>query len=176
MAGMRHTMRISMLAILTVLVAEGPSMSQKPPELKADPKLQAPLSGDLSNLKVRDVMDRLRETTMLSIQLGSGVDGDQIAFPIFQLRNVPAWMVMQQLAKAEQVKGRWEKTDGGYSLVSNSASPTAAPLAPDAPESNRFGNLAIMGMGGAGVVVLVLMLWFIRRKVGARTTTNTRAG
>src|ERR1700680_1225602 len=101
MVGQMWTMRICTIGLLTLLVGVS-SGEQKPKTavrkdfeaLKADPRLQVTLSGNMDNMKVQEIIRRLEEKTHVVIQMGSWVDGNQVAWPIFQLKNVPAWRIM----------------------------------------------------------------------------------
>src|SRR5262245_39432516 len=86
-------------------------------DLKADPRLKAPLTTNFKKPKVRDLLDSLENATGLKFAANEMVEMKEEGFGSASFRNTPAWIVMQEVAKSPAVKGRWEKTADGYMLI-----------------------------------------------------------
>jgi hypothetical protein len=117
------------------------------PDLQADQRLKVSLNMDLQEPTVQDVLDRLSQATGLSLTVDAAVDRNKSAFGSLSLRNVPAWVVMQDLAQSKAVAGEWEKREGTYHLV-GTGNLNAGPLPP-----SRKG----VGWGLTGLALLLLL-------------------
>jgi hypothetical protein len=87
------------------------------PDLKDDPRLKVPITTNFKKPKVRDLLDSLEKATGLKFSANEMVEMKEEGFGSVSFRNTPAWIVMQELAKSDAAKGRWEKTADGYMLV-----------------------------------------------------------
>lgn len=158
------------------------SNERRPLDLKTDPRLKVPITKNLKTPKARELLDTLENATGLKFSANEMVETNEEAFGSLSFRNVPAWVVMQEVAKSNAVKGRWEKTDDGYMLIGTldakaqetrvveikKSAPVLAKQTPEPPvgSSNQFWIfLAVIAMPG----VLVGVVYAVRR-MRKRTT------
>lgn len=137
----------------------GPSKSsgESGADLRADARLYRPLTVSLSEPTVEDVLEQLREATGVSLSIDSeNVETKDPAFFNVRLHNMPAWAVMQRLARSKVVQGRWVEDGEGYQLVG-----TVQPR----PAATPSGGLGVVGwtLLALGAVVALLSGWLIVR-------------
>jgi len=117
----------------------------EPVQLRAVPLLQKPISGEFRNPKAQDLVDLVRNETGQRISLDPSVIQDRPIQGDTKLSKVPAWAVLENLARNQYIKGRWLKEGEEYLLIpSYSGSPPPMPpqLSPqlrDAMERARKG-------------------------------------
>lgn len=125
----------------------------------ADPRLRVKVSFDLKAPRVDEVLDELRKVTGVELSRADDIQNQYPAVGSFSYRNVPAWHVMDDLARSKRVEGRWETEGSGYRLIRNgnpvviSEEVTARPW------------LLVIGVGGSLLAVAGgLLYWFRRRR------------
>jgi hypothetical protein len=84
--------------------------------LAQDPALQKPISGDMKQPTIQDMLGVLIAATGLEMTVDPTLPRDCIAYGSTSTRNVPAWRVMEQLVKAVTEDGAWYKEEKGYRL------------------------------------------------------------
>jgi hypothetical protein len=84
--------------------------------LAQDPALRKPISGDMKMPTIQDMLGVLIAATDLQITVDSTLPRDCLAYGSTSNRNVPAWQVMEHLAKAVTEDGAWYKEEKGYRL------------------------------------------------------------
>lgn len=126
-------------------------------DLRADARLYRPLTVSLSEPTVEEVLEQLREATGVSLSIDSdNVETKDPAFFNVRLHNMPAWAVMQQLARSKVVEGKWVEAGEGYQLVG-----TVQPR-PVAPPAAGLGVVGWMLLA-LGLVLALLIGWFLMR-------------
>ena len=86
--------------------------------LHLDERLQVKLTLRLQNPRPLDVLKRLQQGTGLALTVDENVDPDIPVWASQQSVNMPAWIVMRQMAAAPSIQGKWEDVGDGYRLVS----------------------------------------------------------
>ena len=159
--------------------------------IKNDPRLQVRIVLDLKGPTVPDILKPLRETTGVPLAIDeSNVEQVKPAMGSLSLRNVPAWMVMDQVAQSKAVRGNWVKSKDGYRLVGTvtpSSRPSTSEVAekrekpsPDTQEEEAGGNGARIWLTLGGLVILAggsYWAWrhYRSKKAGAVTKPPTAA-
>ncbi len=131
-----HRMLFAMVCMMGLL---GPGWADKLPTatqaakppgkasaLMIDPALQVKLTVDFKAPKAQDIVDRLRAETKMDLTLADNIDRGQPALGSLSCRNVPAWIIMEELAKSKIIQGKWERNGNGYLLTSPLPPPALA--------------------------------------------------
>jgi hypothetical protein len=149
------------LVALFVVRSGGRACAETPPadeslRLQADPRLRGELNTDLTGPTVQEVLQRLHEATGLHLT-ADRVDREVPAFGSLSLRNVPAWVVMEQLARSRAVEGWWDEADGGYRLAGTHG--VEAPAPQPRPRGVPFWFVA-----GNVLLLLTVGVWLLLRQ------------
>ncbi len=84
--------------------------------LRLDLKLQARLTVVEKNPKLSDLLDRLAESTGLSLTVADNLRYHDPDLGPIDFKNEFAFSLMEMIAERDLDDGRWEKTDDGYRL------------------------------------------------------------
>jgi hypothetical protein len=166
-----ETTRVVFVSVLALLGLAALPLYAQETKLFSDPRLQQKITLDLKTPTVGEVLRSLRETTKLTLTVDErNVDQRGPAFGSLSLRNMPAWSVMEQLAKSKAVQGYWVKTDDGYRLVGTvkpSVEVTAAKSAgaeEDSKESRLDKLLLVIAVMTLGIAALFVVRFWQRGK------------
>jgi hypothetical protein len=107
-----------------------------PMQLRADPLLQKPVTGEFRNPKAQDFVDLVRNETGQRISLAPDVIQDRPIQGDTKISKTPAWAVLENLARNQYIKGRWIKDGDEYVLVP-SYTGKPPPLPPQLPPQLR---------------------------------------
>jgi hypothetical protein len=140
-----------------------------------DPRLLQPLTFDLEQPKVDDLLAKLREATGVQFTRAEEISNDEPVRGSVSYSGVPATIVMQQLADAEQVAGEWKKEGDGYRLLRSGKAvvtpmPKAAQVTLVAPDRMSLARQRLLQAGppvALAVIAAFLLLFRSRRKVVA---------
>jgi hypothetical protein len=130
----------------------------------ADPRLRQRISITLAKPKVDAALAKLADITKVRFSFADDIQNVRPATNGIFVNGVPAWQVMDILARAEQVDGHWVKDDDGYRLVPNGAE---VPLPPEvvAAAEHRFQMEIIVGVGVLLTLAIIGFLFFKWRRV-----------
>jgi len=141
--------------------------------LHDDPRLRVPLTGMMKSPTIPDLLARLQEITHLIMTSEPATPSSAPVFGNPHFHGTPAYVVMQQMAKSEDGKGRWQATADGYCLLldRHGREPEVPPPTIQQPKpSFPFGAVAI---SATIVVVLFLVMWRLRSvRANQRNTNN----
>ncbi|HEY7154340.1 MAG TPA: hypothetical protein VH575_10320 [Gemmataceae bacterium] len=144
-----------------------PELPPDAPTHHADPRLRVKVSFDLASPRVDDVLHELRAATKVDLSRADDIQNRYPSHGSLSFRKVPAWQVMDMLAKSKWVEGRWEKEGTGYRLVPN-GNPVNVPGAMiDRPGKTFFYRRMKLYLSFGSLVVLVLVFtiyWLLRLK------------
>jgi hypothetical protein len=122
------------------------------------------------NPPVQEVIDRLRDATQLNLTLGESLRYHSPTLGSMQLRDAPAFAVMELLAERQIGDGYWEKTKDGYRLTGKSLA-----LRPPATALTT-GKLAALGGGGGLLAALAAAaVVYTRRRAAVRAGGRAEA-
>lgn len=134
------------LAMLCVLGVRGPGLAQNPPAAakaakpsdnasphRRDPALQVKLTVDFRAPKAQEIIERLRAETKMDLTLADNINQTRPALGSLSCRNVPAWIILEELAKSKIIQGKWERHGNGYLLTSPLPPPVLAEANPPEP-------------------------------------------
>ena len=94
------------------------STTGSPIALKSDRRLQLKISEDFKEPTLKQILSVISSRT--NVAISTEQDGEQKAiYSSLNWNAVEAWMVMEQIAKAQMVDGHWEQAGDGYRLVRN---------------------------------------------------------
>jgi hypothetical protein len=110
--------------------------SDAPVQLRADPLLNNLVTGEFRNPKAQDLVDLVRTETGRRISLDPAVIQDRPIQGHTKMSKVPAWAVLESLARNQYIKGRWIKNGEEYVLVPTYTGPPP-PLPPQLPPQLR---------------------------------------
>src|SRR5262245_53952929 len=131
--------------------------------LRGDPRLQVRVALQGKHPPLSVVLSRLERATGLRLALDEGLADHEPDLGHLQVKNAPAWSIMELVAEKKLEGGRWEKTDAGYRLLGKSTVPR---LASANPWTGR--GAVILGIlltaAAFHVGVSVLALWRGRSK------------
>lgn len=105
--------------------------------LAADPRFRALVTLDRADPTLMQVLDSVEAATGVHLSVDQKLEKHEPAFGHVQMRNAPAWLMMNFVAKTQLVDGHWEKVDNGYRLTATAslrerkAEPPAPALRPD---------------------------------------------
>jgi hypothetical protein len=139
-------------------------------QLRSVPALQVKISVDFKQPRAPEVLERLERVTGLRLSLHESVDPNRPVLGSLSLRNVPAWLVMEQLAQAPTVQGRWEALPDGFRLIGTAApnSVTTADRSARSSSRVRWGLwLSWLVIPPLVVVSALLLLRFRWRRHGS---------
>jgi hypothetical protein len=92
--------------------------SEDVPDLRNIPALQVEITGDFKAPKAQEIVKRLRAETKMDLTLADNINQEEPAFSSLSCHNVPAWKIMNALAKSEIIQGKWERNGKGFRLTS----------------------------------------------------------
>jgi hypothetical protein len=119
----------------TKKATESSQKSEVPPNydlsLRKDLRLRPTLTVQEKNPDLTAVLARLEKATGLSLNLDDKLAEHRPQLGHVQLRDAPAWSVMEWVSQMQVEDGRWEKTTDGYRLIGQSTAPR--------PVSSRLG-------------------------------------
>lgn len=139
------SIRLMVLVMLCVLGLCGIGWADNPPavaktakpsgkaSMRIDPALQVKLTVDFKAPKAQDIVDRLRAETKMDLTLADNIDRERPALGSLSCRNVPAFIIMDELAKSPIIQGKWERNGEGYRLTSPLPPPVLATASPTEP-------------------------------------------
>jgi hypothetical protein len=105
-------------------------------QLRDDPALRKPISGEFRDPKPQDIVDLVRKETGQRLSLDASVIQDRPLQGHTRLSKVPAWAALENLARNQYIKGYWTKRGDEYVLIATySAKPP--PLPPELPPHLR---------------------------------------
>lgn len=135
-----------------------------PFHLRRDPRLQKKVRLVGGNLSIGDILRAVEAATGVSFEVDSGLAGHAPDLGSVQMRDAPAYTVLEMVAQRQLENGRWAKSEKGYRLTGNSLVPTPA------------GDSAwlIVWWVLAGVVVLAT-LYVLRRRLARKDKLATAA-
>ncbi len=128
--------------------ASGPShpAPANSPDLRSDARLYARLSADLSAPTVEEVLEELQRVTRVTLTIDPrNVETKDPAFFAVRLHNMPAWSVMQRLARSKVVRGYWVKDGDGYQLV-GTVEPRPGVSSTGSPSLAFWATVAVSGI------------------------------
>jgi hypothetical protein len=134
-----------------------PEASQPPPiSWRTDTRLQAKVTMNLASPLVDDVIRELRTATGVDLTRSDTIQLSAPAMGSLSVRGVPAWQVMEQLAKSPRVEGNWEPAGTGYRIVSNGKQ-VRLPEQDDMPQPPRDADrrVFLLSVLGANLVILL---------------------
>jgi len=164
-------------------------------QLRDEPLLQKPVTGEFRNPKAQDLVDLVRTATGQRISLAPGVIQDRPIQGHTKISKVPAWAVLANLAQNPYIKGRWIKDGEEYILVPTyTGSPPSLPPElpprlrqamdrtekgiPPTPDPNRAPPDVARRIPLTGISLVFLavfcVLHFWRRKSEVRATERSR--
>lgn len=136
------------------------SPKDDPTGLSADPRLQAKLTANLSQPPLSVIFRQLETASGLIFSAEEGIDVHNPVLGSTVWNNTPAYAAMDQVARADNVRGNWEKTADGYCLHSKL-------LAGGATSSDSRAWLLIAVLVGFLVVCGLHLLRMWLRRAGA---------
>jgi hypothetical protein len=143
------------------------------PTYHADPRLRIKVSFDLKAPLVDDVLHELRQATKVSLARADDIQNQYPSHASLSYRNVPAWQVMDSLAKSKRVEGRWEKDGDSYRLVHN-GNPVDIPEASGAGVSKTSSGVYLtIALACGAVLVAVLLLLSRWRRANRQAGSNS---
>lgn len=152
-----------------------PAPSRAPSDWRTDPRLQVPVTLNLREPKVDQVLRELQTATRVDLTRGDDIQNSASAYGSLVTSGVPAWNVMENLANAKRVEGTWVAAGGGYRLVSNGTPPqlsnSAGGQKSDRPQPTPRDNATRYALiAGSGLILILAgaVLWRFRRR---RTST-----
>jgi hypothetical protein len=169
----------SLLAMVCVLGWRAFILAEKPPQttlankqsadgmtLKADPSLQVKITAEFKAPKAHEIVEHLRAETKMDLTLADNINEEKPALGSLVCHNVPAWMIMEELAKSKTIKGQWERSGNGYRLTSSLpkavVATTTSPSKQPAP--NAMARLLWTYFLSLAPLVVVLAVVLIRRR------------
>lgn len=147
-----------------------PAPPSDAPTYHADPRLRVKVSFDLKAPLVEDVLHELRQATKVNLSRADDIQNQYAAHGSLSFRSVPAWQVMDTLAKSKRVEGRWEKDGDGYRLVGN-GNPVVIPEASEKRTGGGSSGRRLLIAYALGLL-LCLALWGIKRYRSRRTVSS----
>lgn len=139
--------------------------------LRFDARLQIRLTIEEENPDIETVLHRLEAATGLRLALDEKILAHRPKLGSLQLRQVPAWSVMEFLAERDMKNGRWVRHPDGYLL-------TGEPLVSQPPEKSTnyrawlIASLAVLTLlAGA----LGLRWWRSQAKSTAASSDSSKA-
>ncbi len=136
--------------------------------LRTIPAFQVKLTVDFKAPKAQDIIERLRIATKTDLTLADDINQKYPALGSLSCRNVPAWVIMEDLAKSKRIEGCWEKDGNGYRLVRNGNPVLLAEEAKERAEQEKAAQssalLVSLIAGAALLVALSLAYWWVRRR------------
>jgi hypothetical protein len=150
---------------------EGKAQPPQPPAymsspLKSVPALQVRITCSIPQPTVLQIITLLRERTGLRLVLDPSINTSQPALGSLTGVNVPAWILMEQLAHSKIVQGTWQRHDGGYRLVSH-ASPAPGAQNATRPEDNSLFTSDVPAYLAGGIMLfaaLAMFIWCLRQR------------
>jgi hypothetical protein len=83
--------------------------------LRNDPRLKVAVKFKFDSWPTaEEVLATLQKATGVPLSLAGQTEKGKVSFGNANVSNVPAWIVMQQLAVSQVTDGKWEKTGDGY--------------------------------------------------------------
>jgi len=160
-------------------------------QLRDDPALRKPISGEFRDPKPQDIVDLVRKETGQRLSLDASVIQDRPLQGHTLLSKVPAWAALENLARNQYIKGYWTKRGDEYVLIATySGKPPPVPqeppphlraamekaadgLPPD-PPPKKYLYLSIAAGIGAVIAISLFLLsrWCHARQQGDRTRLN----
>ncbi|HEY7424925.1 MAG TPA: hypothetical protein VH682_11905 [Gemmataceae bacterium] len=163
-------------------------------QLRTEPALQRPISGEFHNPKVQDIIDLVRKETGQRLSLDASVIQDRPLQGHTLLSKVPAWAALENLARNQYIKGYWTKRGEKYVLVATySGTPPPLPSQPPphlreamekaekglppappsrTPPEKRRTRRIWWAASSLTFTVIFIGLLFLRRKSGPPTTSK----
>jgi hypothetical protein len=108
-------------------------------KLHNDPELRASINMDGLNPQLQMILDSLEDSTGLKFTVADNLKTHYPRFGSVQLKNAPAYVAMELIAKHQLENGRWTRVKEGYHLSGVSkATPEAYPTGAHAASADRF--------------------------------------
>lgn len=162
------------LALVCLLGLCGLAWSQNPQPAKPsgnrsvlqnDPALRVMLTVHFKRPKAQDILDRLRTETKVDLVLADNIDREREVLGSLSCQNMPAWLILEQLAKSQIIQGKWERDGNGYRLTSPLPPPVPAnaePPPPPGPAKLGF-HYFLFALPLIAVFGIVLLIRYRRR-------------
>lgn len=179
------SIRCPVLAMVCLLGSCGSLLAQQPPApapaakpsraasaLRNDPALQVQMTVDFKRPKAQEILERLRDATKMDFTLAEDINQEYPALGSLSCRNVPAWVIMEELAKSKRIEGRWHKDGAGYRLVGN-GKPAVIAEKPKERTSEPSVGLRLLLVAVPLILALSLAYWWIKRRE-QRTAVRAR--
>lgn len=167
-------------------------------DLRSAAELKTLVSGDFLQPSARDVVESLKAQTGVSLVLDVSVITDRPIQGVTRFANIPAWGVMEQLARNKYVLGKWRRVGAEYRLFATYTGPLppVPPAVPPAvanairkntplttsvpaPEPVQPTGRPILGLTAVGLLLLALLglggkyLRWIRKSGGRHLSGNS---
>lgn len=104
-----------------------------PFRLHTDPRLQAKVSFNLKVPTVEDVLQKLRQATVVELTCDDSAQSRAPVADSLSMHEFPAWQAMVNLARSKTIQGKWEHYGNGYRLSSPLPKPVVATPSPSKP-------------------------------------------
>lgn len=132
--------------------------------IRSDSLLQAKLTVVQVNPTLSGLLAQLESATGLTFRPDSHLANHDPDFGDVQFRNVPAWTVMNLIAKTDLTNGHWEKVEGGYRLLAD------ASLRQRIPDPSRdWFWIWVVSAIALAVVLAVLVGLYLGKKAKTQT-------
>jgi len=105
-------------------------------QLRDDPALRKPISGEFRDPKPQDIVDLVQKETGQRLSVDASVIQDRPLQGHTRLNKVPAWAALENLAKNQYIKGYWTKRGDEYVLIATYSAPPP-PVPPEPPTHLR---------------------------------------
>ena len=120
--------------------------SDAPIQLRTDPAFQKPIPGEFHSPKAQDLVDLVRNETGQRISLHSSVIQDRAIQGDSKINMVPAWAVLEGLARNQYIKGYWTKRGDEYVLIPTYTGPPPPLPPPISPRLRAAMDRAAKGL------------------------------
>jgi hypothetical protein len=136
---------IGLVAYVRASAGEAPN-SGEPVRLRDEPAFRKPITGEFRAPKAQDIIDLVRKETGQRISLDPSLIQDRPLLGDTKIHGVPAWAVLDNLAKNQYIKGLWTKRGDEYILWAtySGAPPPLPPIIP--PHLQRAMDRAEKGL------------------------------
>jgi hypothetical protein len=124
--------------------------------LRRDPRLQVKLNLVAKDPTVGELLDRLVQATGLKLTLDPSLSAHQPTYGEIEIRNGPAFSVMEIMEKRGLEGGRWEQVEDGYRLVGRSTA--LAKISPKVWHPLVWWASAVLGLA-LSALGLLFFIW-----------------
>jgi hypothetical protein len=144
--------------------------------LRADSRLQALVTVLADDPGLDTVLAKLQDATGLTFAVAPNLFSHVPSLGSVQMRNAPAWSVMDLLAQTQLRGGRWERVPGGYVLHGESAAVPPRPQPVAAPPPAEFDGTARLVLAATAALLTLAcgLFWVLHKRratSGAKEST-----